>query len=195
MILISLEQEVDNYLRSCGALFRNNADTDNIDFTISVNEKDISRNYWLEVKEKRQQTNTSAWPNVNWSAHNIFIIDELAIRRLLTKAPNAGVLVRDAVKNRYYFSDITRLVLMPRMRVNRDVSNTCRKGKWMLNLKDFSRLDLNDLYSVLESHLNYLKPIYDQTTECFGNFESETIPTGGEPRSEAMRRYDYNATR
>lgn len=98
---------------------------------------------YVEVKEKRQPL-TVRWqgwrPDV--PERELFVMDELTVRRALRHYPEVYFLLRDVPGgDRMFITPLHELVCVERVRANRD-----RKGKWLLDLRDFRRLPrLEDL--------------------------------------------------
>ena len=94
--------------------------------------------YYVEVKEKNQNY-TQRWHLVDGiPERNLFVIDELTVRRACTKYPHVCFLLKDNVggdEPRLYIVPIWELIAVERVRRDRN-----GKGKWILNLDNFTRL-------------------------------------------------------
>lgn len=91
--------------------------------------------FYVEVKEKKQRL-TPRWhllPGV--PERDLFVMDELTVRRALRHFPEAYFLIRDVPENRLFIASITDFVVVERVRRNRG-----GKGKWIVNLQNFHRL-------------------------------------------------------
>lgn len=105
-------------------------------FRSAFNAKD-DLDFWfpgvfLELKEKRQPY-TERWhllPGV--AEQDLFIIDELTVKRALQHYPAVLFLVRDVPGGRLFHIPIWELVSVERARVNR-----VKKGKWIIDLTHF----------------------------------------------------------
>ena len=101
--------------------------------------------YYVEVKEKNQNY-TQRWHLVDGvPERNLFVIDELTVRRACTKYPHVFFLLRDNVHDhhlpedqrqpRLFIVPIWELIAVERVRRDRN-----GKGKWIINLDNFTRL-------------------------------------------------------
>lgn len=95
--------------------------------------------FMLEVKEKNQPL-TSRWHLVpDTDERDLFIFDELTIRKALRWYPEVFFLLRDNASDpanpRLFLAPIWELVAVERVRVDRST-----KGKWILDLNKFRRL-------------------------------------------------------
>ena len=66
---------------------------------------------------------------------DLFIIDELTVRRAAEKYPAAFFVLRDRPTSRLFFAPIWELISCERVRVNRD-----KKGKWILDIRNFRQI-------------------------------------------------------
>ena len=94
--------------------------------------------YYVEIKEKNQHY-TQRWHLIDGlPERNLFVIDELTIRRACTKYPKVFFLFRDNVggdEPRLYIAPIWELIGVERVRRDRN-----GKGKWIINIENFPRL-------------------------------------------------------
>ena len=95
--------------------------------------------WMLEIKEKNQPL-TDRWHLYNGvDERDLFILDELTVRKGLRWYPEVFYLLRDNAGDpggpRLFFAPIWELVSVERVRVDRST-----KGKWILDLTDFPRL-------------------------------------------------------
>jgi len=101
----------------------------------------------VEVKEKRQAL-TPRWTKLcpDWAPEDVFIIDELTVRKaLIVGHPYVFFVLRDVPMKRLFFCSISELVAVERKRVNRG-----GKGKLLFNLTDFLQFtDLNSLLALI----------------------------------------------
>lgn len=190
--IISLEQEVRDWFSGHKVDYMDYSDQPTTpDFGI------ISGNarLWLEVKEKRQRIRVENWPPVSTPQEYLFILDELTARRMMPLAPYAGIIVRDNTVWRYTFISILSIWLMPRVRVNRQTNDHHQKGKWMLDLRN--GVVCNTLTGAMKAFYEYVNKA-DRVYElgrCAGRYVGESIPLGGEPRTDQMKQYDLMMTR
>lgn len=95
---------------------------------------------WLDVKEKRQPLTERWWLIQETPPEELFVLDELSVRKGLVHHPDAYYLLRDVPRDRLYLASITELAMVERVRRNR-----AGKGKWILDLRNFERVELRDL--------------------------------------------------
>jgi hypothetical protein len=192
---VSIEQEVKQYLERSGQRFVDNtAAFDALDFTILIDERAV---FYLEVKEKRQPYNSANWPAFAPEG-DLFILDDLTVRKCLGYAPRAGILVRDNTRASYYFFSVIDLALMPRLRVNRLIQRNAPelKGKWLINLQNgFRAATLIDAFAYLTGYLKDLPSILSDWHACYGDYVGETIGNGGTVRNPTHWENDIQATR
>src|SRR5688572_25749613 len=127
----SFEQEIKNYLKQQNIKFSDHSSTYNqLDFTIFRDDQPV---FHFDAKEKRQTYNLSNWPRFGPEL-DLFILDDLAVRKCLAFAPKSGILVRDNLRQKYFFFSVIDLALMPRIRVNRPIhrNQPDLKGKWLI---------------------------------------------------------------
>ena len=192
---VSIEQEVKQYLERSGQRFVDNtAAFDALDFTILIGESAV---FYLEVKEKRQPYNPANWPAFAPEV-DLFILDDLTVRKCLGYAPRAGVLVRDNTQSSYYFFSVIDLALMPRLRVNRPIQRNAAdlKGKWLVNLQNgFQADNLTDAFVHLNHYVQALPSILCEWHTCYGDYVGETIGNAGIVRNPTHWVSDIQATR
>ena len=94
--------------------------------------------YYVEVKEKNQHY-TQRWHLLDdVEERDLFVIDELTIRRACSKYPYVFFLLRDNVGSelpRIYLAPIWELIAAERTRRNRN-----GKCKWIIDITNFTRL-------------------------------------------------------
>jgi hypothetical protein len=122
-----------------------------IDRTSSFDDLDFEVvGFRLEVKEKRQPIGQ------RWLTHapgvdpdDLFIIDELSVRKALAHWPACYFLLHDAVLERLFLASITELCVVPRTRVLR-----AGKSKLLYDLKEFRQIScLDDVVGVVRDDL------------------------------------------
>jgi hypothetical protein len=193
---VSFEKQVRDYLLESKLQFRDNSThAHKVDFSFLF---PTGEKFNLELKEKRQPTNTITWPTVSIPSRYIFIIDDLSCRKIFNSGTNSGVAVRDMVTESYYFADVLTLFMMPRVRVNRalDQAGDILKGKWMVDLRNFFEVKaVGGIFACAYDYVANHNTIYRDTPSCFGDFYGETIGMGGGVRTKAHKQYDYAVTR
>ncbi len=191
----SLQQEVRDYLTRQGASFSDNTESfKDLDFTISGKGETVFR---LEVKEKRKPYSASHWLTKIPEA-DLFILDDLTVRKCINYAPRCGVLVRDTARSRYCFFSVVDLAMMPRERVNRTINNRRKalKGKWLINLNDGLPAGcLEDGFEHIRTYLRNLDEILFERLECHGNYAGETVAMAGITRKPHHWTSDVRDTR
>ena len=192
----SFEQEMKNYFAKDGIKFSDGSSSySQLDFTIY--DKSGQPAFHLDVKEKRQKYNLANWPKFA-SESNLFVLDDLAVRKCLVHAPKSGVLVRNNIRGRYYFFSVFDLALMPRKRVNRPINKNQPgfKGKWLINLRNGKETQsLDEAISHIRHYLRDMNTFLFETLECYGDYAGETIETGGIARKPSHWDVDVQSTR
>jgi hypothetical protein len=151
----------------------------------------------LEVKEKRQAYNPRNWPPFAPEA-DLFILDDLTVRKCLAYAPRAGILVRDNLQRFYCFFSVIDLALMPKVRVNRAIERQMQdvKGKWLINLQNGARAaSLEGSFAHLQHYLQELPTILFEHHPCYGQYVGEEIGSGGVVRHPGHWDTDVQSTR
>lgn len=190
----SLEEEMREQLAKCNIGFTDNSGSPTkLDFRIAITEK---CGFWLEVKEKRQHTKKSNWPEIDIPEEHLFILDDLSARKLLRHSPLSGLAVRNNVTGRYYFIDVVTLFLMPKLRVNRLLNERGElKGKWMIDIRNGTLCGSSeDVIRAMYHYTGDIEKVFTETA-CYGYFVNEHVGLGGEFRTQEQRKYDYAATR
>ena len=179
---VSFEQEIRNYLQQVGRPFTDETRAFcELDFTLLL---PAGVRFHLEAKEKRQPYNASAWPDFA-PEEELFILDDLTVRKCLAFAPRAGVVVKDGVVGRYLFFSAIDLALMPRQRVNRRIERNAPdlKGKWLIDLRNGrAAADIASLLALVDDSLAGLHAALYETHACYGNYVGENVGEGGSTR-------------
>ena len=194
--VLALEQEIIDLLTRRGV--RHDAAVDDfsrLDFCIYSEQRGT---FAFDAKEKAQPVKLANWPAVEIPEEHLFILDDRAARKTLQFAPNSGLVVRDNLRQRYFFFDVVRLFLMPRLRVNRPIAlNRLElKGKWLVDLRN--GVDCATLWEVFEQIAAYTdgqEHIFSGQKACYGDFVGETIPLAGETRRPEHWLHDRQTTR
>jgi hypothetical protein len=179
---ISFEQEIRTYLQQVGRPFTDETRAFcELDFTLLL---PAGVRFHLEAKEKRQPYNANAWPAFA-PEEELFILDDLTVRKCLAFAPRAGVVVKDGVVGRYLFFSVIDLALMPRQRVNRRIERNAPdlKGKWLIDLRNGRAApDIAGLLALVDDSLAGLHAALYETHACYGNYVGENVGEGGSTR-------------
>jgi hypothetical protein len=195
--MASLEQEVKEFLTKANIKYEEGCNKfDKLDFCIRSQEN--RGDFHFDAKEKMQRISTGNWPMVNIPEEYLFIIDDLATRKILMKAPRSGVVIRDNLNHRYFFATVLDLFLMPRRRVNRDIQKSVmtRKGKWLIDLRNCIKCNnLSEVMIEIIKYLNSFKMTYEDMLECYGTYVGETIEKGGIVRQPKHWENDVSSTR
>ncbi len=192
---LSIEREVKRHCELAGWAFEDQTTSyKKPDFAITFAAQST---FFLEVKEKRQAYNPANWPTVTPEAE-LFILDDLTVRKCLGHAPHSGVLVRDNRHERYLFFSIVDLALMPKIRVNRPIRRNSPdlKGKWLINLQNGQVAVTLDLaFAHIQRYLQELPTILVDYPACYGHYVDETVGSGGIERQPKHWDADIDATR
>lgn len=193
--MISLQQEVREYLTGQGIGYVDHTTSFKaLDFTIG---RDGMAYFELEVKEKRQPYRADRWP-ISIPEPDLFILDDLTVRKCLRLAPRSGVLVRDSCRSRYGFFSVVDLALMPRVRVNREIDRGTKafKGKWMVDLNNSALSNsLDGAFQHIRTYLMEMDSILSESLPCYGAYLGEEIVVAGETRQPRHWEVDVQATR
>ncbi|MDM8549242.1 hypothetical protein QUF72_04155 [Desulfobacterales bacterium HSG2] len=195
-MLQSFEQELKQYFKQHQIVFDDNSGSfKRLDF--GFGDSKSKRYFSFDVKEKRQRYATRNWPTEIPEEH-LFIIDDLAARKILAYAPNSGLVVRDNIRRKYFFFSVVDLYLMPKQRVNREIRKNVRsvKGKWMTDLRNGHAYDsLAEVFSGIEAYLDSREDIFLNILECYGEYAGEEVPKGGIVRRPEHWTVDVEETR
>jgi len=195
--LPSFEQEIKQYFEHHRIAFDDNsASFKKLDF--GFGDAKTKRYFSFDVKEKRQHYAVRNWPETDIPEEHLFIIDDLAARKILAYSPNSGLVVRDNLHRKYFFFSVVDLWLMPRQRVNRDIRKNVPgvKGKWLTDLRNGHSSDaLTGVFAGIEAYLNRREDIFLNILECYGDYVGEDIPKGGIVRRPEHWSVDVSETR
>jgi len=194
----SFEQELKQYFREHRIAFDDNsASFKKLDFAFG--DREAKRRFYFDAKEKRQR-----YARQNWSAadhipgDHLFIMDDLAARKILAYAPNSGLVIRDNICRKYFFFSVVDLYLMPRKRVNREIRKNVNgfKGKWLIDLRNGQCCDtVAEIFAAIETYLNRREDIFLNILECYGKYSGEEIPAAGITRRPEHWSVDVRETR
>lgn len=192
----SFEQEIKQYFAKERIKFEDASSSyKRLDFTIF--DKHNQPSFHLDVKEKRQKYNLKNWAEFA-PEPDLFVLDDLTVRKCLAHAPNSGVLIRDNLRKKYFFLSILDLALMPRLRVNRPINRNHLevKGKWLINLRNAkSAASLEKAIYLIRYYLRDMDEFLFDSLACYGNYVDETIGTSGAVRKAKYWDKDVKATR
>lgn len=177
------EHDVKAYLSASGEHFA--------DYTASHTSPDFHltrRNIYVEVKEKCQKFSMRNWKEAPMPQEHLFIIDDLAVRKLLLHAPGSFSIIRDSSISppMYYVYSIVDFLCMPKRRCRRTITKsiTAVKGKWLVDLRDAAIFEsLNDAMTYILHYPDKHKSIFETHLDCWGNYRSERIGKGGVTRT------------
>ncbi|HVE76976.1 MAG TPA: hypothetical protein VND22_09480 [Actinomycetota bacterium] len=170
------EKRVKRALKSDGEfeLLDSTDSYDEIDFELGCR----GRRLYLEVKEKKQSYR-SAWVDVGGvPEETLFILDELAARKIVLRGPRAYLLVHDEVRGELYVCGALELVMMPKKRVNRSINGGVAtfKGKWLIDLRNCEGVgSLEEAFAYVKRRCSSEDEMWGSLA-CHGRFVEEAIP-------------------
>lgn len=176
------EQEIQSYLRSQNIPFEDRtASNTALDFHLP------RLRLFFDAKEKAQPFSMKNWKEADAAQEHLFIIDDLAARKLLLHAPLSFCLIKDSSiqPSMYYVYSIVDLLCMPKQRVRRPIERAVKafKGKWLLDLRDAAAFaDLSDALQYMLAYEKKFPLIFSEHLDCWGIYPSEKIKTSGTPR-------------
>lgn len=147
---------------------------DEIDFELGCRGKRLH----LEVKQKKQRYREAWVSAAQIPEEHLFILDELAARKLIMRSPRTYLLVNDVPGERDVVFGALELITMPKARINRSINGGMAtfKGKWLIDLRNGEEVDS------LESGFAFLKRRSSSEEEfwkalaCHGRYENEILP-------------------
>lgn len=96
--------------------------------------------FFLDVKEKRQ-TLSARWHLLgDVPEEDLFVIDELSVRKAAEHFPHAYFLLRCRPTGRMFLARIDEMFCAERVRRDRVSSAGHRKGKWIIDMTQFRQL-------------------------------------------------------
>ena len=145
----------------------------------------------IDAKEKRQRFNMKNWQEARMPQEQMFIIDDLAVRKLLLNAPNSFSLIKDSSLSpaMYYVYSIVDFLCIPKVRCKRPIQRTTSafKGKWIVDLRDAALFEtLADAIKYILGYGRKHPEIFKNHIDCWGRYPSEKIAKSGAVRT---RRY------
>lgn len=173
----SFEKKVRRGLEADGefVLLDSTDSFDEVDFELGCR----GRRLFLEVKEKKQKYR-EAWveaAGTPLAESDLFILDELAARKIVLRAPRAYLITHDLPNERFSVFGALELITIPKARVNRSIDGGVAtfKGKWLIDLRHGQSFDN------LEESLAFLKrrsageEDYWGALACHGRYENERL--------------------
>jgi hypothetical protein len=190
----SFQQEIRDLLANRHIRFEDHSESyREFDFVIAFS----GAIFHLDVKEKIQKYQTANWPKI-LPESEMFILDDLSVRKCLAYAPNSGILICDNLNGQYYFFSVVDLALMPRTRVNRPIhkNQQGQKGKWVISLNNGKRFNSSeDAIVYLNRFIGEMDTILFNALECYGSYANEKVNEAGTPRKPAHWDVDVNLTK
>lgn len=177
------EKEVKAFLTSKSINYKDGTrSTSDLDFFLP------GYNIYFDAKEKAQRFSMKNWNEASMPQDSLFIIDDLAARKLLFHAPHSFCLIKDSSVSSpmYYAYSIVDLLCIPKKRVKRPIERSVKayKGKWLIDLRDAAAFEtLDDAIGYLLNYRKKFSLIFNTHIDCWGNFPSENIKTSGRLRT------------
>ena len=147
---------------------------DEIDFELGCR----GRRLFLEVKEKRQHYRDAWVEAAGVPEETLFILDELAARKIILRAPRAYLLANDLLTGSIRVFGALELLTIPKVRVNRSIDGGVAtfKGKWLIDLRNAEQTaSLADALSFIKRRASSEDEMWGSLA-CFGRYDGETIP-------------------
>jgi hypothetical protein len=146
------------------------------------------RSIYFDAKEKRQKFSARNWAAATPPERHLFIVDDLAVRKLLAHAPNSFCLIRDSSSPQvmHYVYSIVDFLCIPKQRCRRPIERNVRamKGKWLVDLRDAAAfVSLADAVDYIFLYPRKKRVIFERHIDCWGNYPSEEILTAGALRT------------
>jgi hypothetical protein len=147
---------------------------DEIDFELGCRGKRL----FVEVKQKKQRYSDAWVESSGIPESNLFILDELAARKIIRRCPRSYLLIHDQLGSRFSVAGALELITMPKRRVNRSIEAgvSTFKGKWLIDLTN------GEVSESLSEAVAYLKrrcvseDDYWDSLACHGRYENESLP-------------------
>ncbi len=162
-----------------------------LDNTSSLTALDFAltrHNIQIDAKEKRQPFAMTHWKDASMPQEFLFIVDDLAIRKLLLHAPYSFTLIRDSSvsPSSFYVFSLVDFLCIPKLRVRRKIRRNVPtvKGKWLIDLRDAASFDtLSDSIDYIIQYPKKNNAIFRDHIDCWGSYPSERIGSGGTTRT------------
>lgn len=164
----NFENEVEeqlNQLSDVEIIENNTASYDDIDFVLMLNDNKV----FVDAKEKKTRYRRGWVEYSNIEEENLFILDELGIKKLFPHFPYFFVVIKDCNFGKYFLYNAFDLLCMERVRLNRKIIRRVEqlKGKWLISYKwgkEYS--SLFKLINALKDDLNLL-PMRMKELPCY----------------------------
>lgn len=172
----AFEQKVRRALASDGEfeLLDSTDSFDEIDFELGCR----GRRLFLEVKQKKQRYREGWVAAAGLPEEHLFILDELAARKLVLRAPRAYLLVNDVVTENLLAFGALELITIPKSRVNRSIDGGIAtfKGKWLIDVRNGEKVgDLSEALKYIKRRSSS-EDEYWKALACHGRYEGEILP-------------------
>ena len=126
--------------------------------------------YMVEIKEKNQSYGNRWHLLEGTEERDLFILDELTVRKALKWFPEVFFLIRDNVGGnpdpRLFFIPIWEVISVPKSRVDREHHLGALKGKWIIDLSMFTRI--TDIKEIPELAHHMLVEQVWKRPQCLG---------------------------
>lgn len=186
-----LEQEIKSYLTLHNEPFSDlSASHTALDFYLS------RHNIHIDAKEKRQRFSMKNWKEARIPQEQLFIIDDLAVRKLLLHAPHSFTVIKDSSVSpaMYFVYSIVDFLCIPKVRCRRPIRRTivAFKGKWIIDLRDAAAFEtLGDSIRYITAYKKKHPAIFENHIDCWGKYPSERVAKSGSIRT--ARFWDIDA--
>jgi hypothetical protein len=147
---------------------------DEIDFELGCR----GRRMFVEVKQKKQRYR-EAWVEASGiDESNLFILDELAARKIIRRCPRSYLLIHDELQSRFSVAGALELITMPKRRINRsiDAAVSTYKGKWLMDLTHGEVTDSLDEAVAYLKRRSVSEDEYWGSLACHGRYDGENLP-------------------
>lgn len=191
---MSLEQEIKDYFKNNRIVYGDNCGSTTMpDFNYQFGDED----FFIDAKEKLKPYKMANWTD-KLKEEDCFIADELGIRKILFFMPTSAIVIKNNILNNYVLFTCLDLFCVPKIRMNRKLSNESEvlKGKWLINFKHgFTANRLEEIFDKIHAWKKNQKKYFFEMTECYGNYADENVGSGGVLRNNFYRANDYSKTR
>ena len=170
------ERQVRQTIKDDGELvYLDSTDSfDEIDFELGCR----GRRLFVEVKEKLQHYR-AAWQEASAvPEEDLFILDELAARKIILRAPRAYLLIHDAICERLSVFGALELLTAPKDRLDRSIEANVAtfKGKWLIDLlHGFECASLAEALDYIKRRSTSEEDAW-QGLACHGRYRDEHLP-------------------
>lgn len=169
------ERKVRSHLASDGEfeILDETGSYDELDFELGCR----GRRVFLEVKEKKQ-TYRERWVEMaGIPEEQLFILDELAARKIILRSPRAWLLVNDICHERLIVYGALELLTIPKVRVNRSIDGGVAtfKGKWLIDLRHGDEFeDMAAALALIKRRISSEEELW-RSLACHGRYEGESV--------------------